>query len=145
MRTLASWKRISKRRARHNSQIPSLVSAFRFSIQFSEINSYTWRTTSIYTRDTHVKTHKLLQVWKQVVTNLFTSCRQVVFALLVSNCCNKFGTGLSLLALSDSLQGCSKTTDTVIDKQEYVTRLTTQGVVTILLYHDCIRLVGTTS
>ena len=32
---------------------------------------------------THVKTHKLLQVCKQVVTNLFTSCRQVVFALLV--------------------------------------------------------------
>jgi hypothetical protein len=32
---------------------------------------------------THVKTHKLLQVCKQVVTNLFSSCRQVVFALLV--------------------------------------------------------------
>jgi hypothetical protein len=29
------------------------------------------------------KTHKLLHVCKQVVTNLFTSCRQVVFALLV--------------------------------------------------------------
>jgi flagellar biosynthesis component FlhA len=41
---------------------------------------------------THVKTHKLLQVCKQVVTNLFTSCRQVVFALLVPGCCNKFGT-----------------------------------------------------
>jgi acetyl-CoA carboxylase beta subunit len=41
---------------------------------------------------THVKTHKLLQVCKQVVTNLFTSCQQVVFALLVSSCCNKFGT-----------------------------------------------------
>jgi hypothetical protein len=40
---------------------------------------------------THVKTHKLLQVCKQVVTNLFTKCQQVVFALLVrSN--NKFGT-----------------------------------------------------
>jgi hypothetical protein len=32
---------------------------------------------------THAQTHKLLQVCKQVVTNLFTSCRQVVFALLV--------------------------------------------------------------
>jgi hypothetical protein len=41
----------------------------------------------------HVKTHKLLQVCKQVVTNLFTSCQQVVFALLVPSCCNKFGTG----------------------------------------------------
>jgi hypothetical protein len=41
---------------------------------------------------THVKTRKLLQVCKQVVTNLFTSCQQVVFALLVPSCCNKFGT-----------------------------------------------------
>ena len=41
---------------------------------------------------THIKMHKLLQVCKQVVTNLFTSCRQVVFALLVPSCCNKFET-----------------------------------------------------
>jgi hypothetical protein len=41
---------------------------------------------------THVKTHKLLQDCKQVVTNLFTSCQQVVFALLAPSCCNKFGT-----------------------------------------------------
>jgi hypothetical protein len=33
---------------------------------------------------THVKTHKFLQVCKQVVTNLFTSCQQVVFTLLVN-------------------------------------------------------------
>ena len=32
---------------------------------------------------TRVKTHKLLQVCKQAVTSLFTSCQQVVFALLV--------------------------------------------------------------
>ena len=32
---------------------------------------------------TRVKTHKLSQVCKQVVTSLFTSCQQVVFALLV--------------------------------------------------------------
>ena len=32
---------------------------------------------------TRVKTHKLLQVCKQVVTSLFTSCQQVVFARLV--------------------------------------------------------------
>ncbi len=30
-----------------------------------------------------VKTHKLLKVCRQVVTNLFTNCQQVVFALLV--------------------------------------------------------------
>ena len=34
---------------------------------------------------THVKMHKLLQVCKQIVTSLFTSCEQVVFALLVSS------------------------------------------------------------
>ena len=34
---------------------------------------------------TRVKTYKLLQVCKQVVTNQFTSCQQVVFALLVPN------------------------------------------------------------
>ena len=33
--------------------------------------------------DTRVKTHKLLRVCEQVVTSLFTSCQQVVFALLV--------------------------------------------------------------
>jgi hypothetical protein len=51
----------------------------------------------------HVKTHKLLQVCKQVVTSLFTSCRQVVFA---PSCSNKF--------------------DTVMINKN-VTRLTTQG------------------
>ena len=34
-------------------------------------------------KTTRVKTHKLLQVCKQVVTSLFTSCQQVVFTLLV--------------------------------------------------------------
>ena len=38
---------------------------------------------SLSTKYTRVKTHKLLQVCKQVVTSLFTSCEQVVFALLV--------------------------------------------------------------
>jgi hypothetical protein len=54
-------------------------------------------------RITHVKTHKLLQVCKQVVTNLFTSCRQVGFALLVPSCCNKFGT--KLLTTCNMLDG----------------------------------------
>jgi hypothetical protein len=39
---------------------------------------------------THTSCHR--SACKQVVTNLFTSCRQVGFALFVSNCCNKFGT-----------------------------------------------------
>ena len=37
----------------------------------------------IYLPHTRVKMHKLLQVCKQVVTSLFTSCQQVVFTLLV--------------------------------------------------------------
>ena len=38
---------------------------------------------SLFIVSTRVKTHKLVQVCKQVVTSLFTSCQQVVFALLV--------------------------------------------------------------
>ena len=80
-------------------------------------------------RATHVKTHKLLQVCKQVVRNLFTSCQQVVFALLVPSCCKKFGTSCqqlmtSLMALSDLLQVCSNKSDTVMIRyNKNVTRL----------------------
>jgi hypothetical protein len=48
--------------------------------------------SKLWTTFTHVKTHKFLQVCKQVVTNLSTSCQQVVFELLVPSCCNKFET-----------------------------------------------------
>jgi hypothetical protein len=55
-----------------------------------------------------VKTHKLLQVCKKVVTNLFTSCRQVALALLVPSCCNKFGTSCyQVVAGLMALQSCS--------------------------------------
>ena len=76
---------------------------------------------------TRVKTHNLLQVCKQVVTSLFTSCQQVVFALLVPSllqvCCNNFGTSrqqlvTTLMALSDLLQGCTNKSDTVTTKQD---------------------------
>ena len=70
----------------------------------------TFRKTFILT-STHVKTHKLLQTYKQVVASLFTSCSQDVFALLVPNLleqvwnklltnCNKLdGTIISLTRL----------------------------------------------
>jgi hypothetical protein len=69
----------------------------------------------------HVKTHKLLQVCKQVVTNLFTSCQQVVFALLVPSCCitsleqavNNLERAC-MMALSDLLQGRSNKSDTIM-------------------------------
>ena len=41
-----------------------------------------WIGVKKFNAYTRVKTHKLLQVCKQVVTSLFTSCQQVVFALL---------------------------------------------------------------
>jgi hypothetical protein len=45
----------------------------------------------IFIQDTHI-TYVFFSGVLQVVTNLFTSCQQVVFALLVPSCCNKFGT-----------------------------------------------------
>jgi hypothetical protein len=72
------------------------------------------------TSASHVKTHKLLQVCTQVVANLFTSCRHVVFALLFPSCCDKFATSCeqfvtSLMPLSDLSQGWSiNKSDTVM-------------------------------
>jgi hypothetical protein len=88
---------------------------------------------------THVKTHKLLQVCKQVVTNLFTSCRQVVFALLVPSCCNS--SLKQALTASNKLarwhyQTCDKVVLTGVIQSWYnknVTRLTTQGCNNIVI------------
>ena len=74
------------------------------------MSNLNWYVTS-QRYSSHVKTHKLLQVCKRVVTNLFTSCRQVVFTLLVPSC-NKFGESelvISLMASLDLLQGYSIT------------------------------------
>jgi hypothetical protein len=48
-----------------------------------------------FRRATHITTHKLLQVCKQVVTNVFTSCQQVV---LVPSCRNKLKGIIRLVA-----------------------------------------------
>jgi hypothetical protein len=73
------------------------------------------------TRPSHVKTHKLLHICKQVVTTLFTSCQQVVFAPLVPivvvtslKHASRWKLVTSLMALSDLLQGCSNKSDTVM-------------------------------
>ena len=71
----------------------------------------------LFSLSTHVKTHKLLQTCKQVVTSLFTSCSQDVFALLVPNLLeqvwNKLLTNCNMLdGTSDLLQDCSNKTDT---------------------------------
>ena len=44
---------------------------------------FTFLLPNTMSTHTRVKTDKLLQVCKQVVTSLFTSCQQVVFVLLV--------------------------------------------------------------
>ena len=50
---------------------------------FHLANLFARTEKKVGTLPTRVKTHKLLQVCKQVGTSLFTSCQQVVFALLV--------------------------------------------------------------
>jgi hypothetical protein len=57
----------------------------------------------------HVKTRKLLQICKQVVTRLLRSRYQDVFALLVPSCCDKSGTSCyhlvtRLMTVTDLLQ-----------------------------------------
>ncbi len=97
---------------------------------------------------TRVKTHKLLHVCKQFVTNLFTSCQQVVFALLVSMLLQQVWNKLSTTC--NKLDGIIRLAARLFQQVWYsldITRML-QGrrhkFVTILLYHDCIRLVGTT-
>jgi hypothetical protein len=58
---------------------------------------------------THIKTWKLLQICKQVVTRLLSSRYQDVFALLVLSCCDKSGTSCyhlvtKLMTVTDLLQ-----------------------------------------
>ena len=96
---------------------------------------------------TQVKTHKLLQVCKQVVTNLFTSCQQVVFALLVPRLLEQVWN--KLLTTCKKLDGIIRLVTNLFWQVWYshdITRML-QGwwhkVVTILLYHDCIRLYRT--
>jgi hypothetical protein len=55
------------------------------------------------------RTHKLLQICKQVVTRLLSSRYQDVFALLVPSCCDKSGTSCyhlvtRLMTVTDLLQ-----------------------------------------
>ena len=51
-------------------------------------------------RHIRVKTHKFLQVSKQVVTSVFTSCQRIVFALLVQVCHDKLATSCQQLVTS---------------------------------------------
>jgi hypothetical protein len=88
---LAFWRSFEHETELTNQSpgICSLLPAHGF---FERLIAYSQARDEVQLKIQAVKTHKLLQVCKQVVTNLFTSCRQVVFALLVPSCCNKFGT-----------------------------------------------------
>jgi hypothetical protein len=86
----------------------------------------------------YVCTHKLLQVRKQVVTNLFTSCQQLVFALYLFPV-----VVTSLEQVVNNLeqawwyyQTCSKVVLTSLIQSWYnknVTRLTTEGCNNIVI------------
>ena len=58
--------------------------------------------------------NKLSQVCKQVVTNLFTGCQQVVLALLIPSLFATSCYQLVTTALSDLSQGCSNKSDAVM-------------------------------
>jgi hypothetical protein len=86
----------------------------------------------------HVKTHKLLQICKQVVTRFLSSRYQDVFALLVPSCCDKSRTSCyhlvtRLMMVTDLLQVRNKLLWTCCHQ-----------LVNNLLCADNIRLVGTT-
>ena len=111
--------------------------------------------------------------YKQVVTSLFTSCQQVVFALLVpthvkiSQLVASLQTSRQQVVFARLVTSCQQvwnklltTCNNLVDIVRLVTRLFQQGsynhditillqpcvvnLVTFLLYHDCIRLVRTT-
>jgi hypothetical protein len=96
---------------------------------------------------THVKTHELFQICKQVVTRLLLSRYQDVFALLVPSCCDKSETSCyhlvtRLMTVTDLLQVVlTRLIQTVRNK---LLRACCHQLVNNLLRGDDIRLVGTT-
>jgi hypothetical protein len=81
-----SWIAEARNRGNHDCEVLELVMRNNI-IDGSRIRLPT----------THVKTRKLLQVCKQVVTRFLPSQYQDVFALLVPSCCDKSGTTCKLL------------------------------------------------
>jgi hypothetical protein len=96
---------------------------------------------------THIKSRKLLQICKQVVTRLLSSRYQDVFALLVPSCCDKSGTScyhlvIGLMTVTDLLQVIpTRPIQAVCNK---LLRACCHQLVNNLLRADDIRLVGTT-
>ena len=65
------------------TNISQLVASLQTSRQQVVLQDCSKKTVTIMRRVYTRKNAKLLQVCKQVVTSLFTSCQQVVFALLI--------------------------------------------------------------
>jgi hypothetical protein len=96
---------------------------------------------------THIKSRKLLQICKQVVTRLLSSRYQDVFALLVPSCCDKSGTSCyhlvtRLMTVTDSQQVVP--TRLIQAVRNKLLRACCPQLVNTLLRADDIRLVGTT-
>jgi hypothetical protein len=97
--------------------------------------------------NTHIKTPKLLQICKQVITRLLWSRYQDVFALLVPSCCDKSETSCyhlvtRLMTVTDLLQVVP--TRLIQAVRNKLLRACCHQLVNNLLRADDIRLVGTT-
>ena len=73
------------------------TSCFKLKSCWRLVCRLTTRSKIFASSSTRVKTNKLWQTCQQFVTNLFASCWQVVFALLVPSCWKKFETSCSQL------------------------------------------------
>ena len=110
-----------------------------------QCQSWEKNTSKIYT---HVKTHKLLQICKQVVSKQgYKSISRDVLPLLVPSCCDKSGTSCyhlvtRLMMVTDFLQVVPKRL--IQSVRNKLLRACCHQLVNNLLRADDIRLVGTT-
>ena len=95
-----------------------------------------------------IKTHKLLQICKQVVTRLLSSRSQDVFALLVPSCCDESETSCyhpvsKLMAVTDLLQVVATRLIQVV-RNKLLRACSYQLINNLYCCADDIRFVGTT-
>jgi hypothetical protein len=103
-----SAKKQIMRKFAHLLLVPSNKMQQKSLSSISACTIHTWKCTSCY-----------MQVCKQVVTNLFTSCRQVfshyLFPVVVTSLKQAVNNlQQAWMVLSDLLQGCSYKSDTVM-------------------------------
>ena len=103
---------------------------------------------SLYRHKSTSKTHKLLQICKQVAARLLSSRYQDVFALLVPSCCDMSGTSCyhlvtRLMTVTDLLQVVPTRLIQAV-RNKLLRACCHRLVINNLLRADDIRLVGTT-